>query len=160
MPHNSHNSQNTGATVGLSNGVLSTNGNTGIGGTATTAGSSSPGEDLGSTDEVKVFKDEDEQDEAISSQDHLQEIDEEKKGLIDLTENEVCSHIIIISQIIMIIWLYLHFEKYCSMKCCYILILNFKWNFRRKVKNRYRGRSKVQFLVNILDFSFHYPLIS
>lgn len=89
MPHNSHNSQNTGATVGLSNGVLSTNGGTGIGGTSTTTGSSSPGDDLGSTDEVKVFKDEGEQEnEEISSQTLL----EEKSSLIDLTESEV-SHV-------------------------------------------------------------------
>lgn len=82
MPHNS---QNAGATVGLSNGVsLSTNGGTGIGGTTTSAGSSSPGDDLGSTDEVKVFKDEGEQEE-ISSQNLL----EEKSSLIDLTESEV-----------------------------------------------------------------------
>lgn len=86
MPHNSHNSQSAGATVGLSNGVLSTNGGTGIGGTSTTTGSSSPGDDLGSTDEVKVFKDEGEQEtEEISSQTLL----EEKSSLIDLTESEV-----------------------------------------------------------------------
>lgn len=85
MPHNSHNTQNAGATVGMSNGVLSTNGNAGIAGTTTTAGSSSPGDDLGSTDEVKVFKDEGEQDEEISSQNLL----EEKSSLIDLTESEV-----------------------------------------------------------------------
>lgn len=85
MPHNSHNSQNAGGgAVGLSNGVLSTNGGTGIG-TTTTAGSSSPSDDLGSTDEVKVFKDEGEQDEEISSQNLL----EEKSSLIDLTESEV-----------------------------------------------------------------------
>lgn len=87
MPHNSHNLQNTGTSVGLSNGVLSTNGNAGIGGTTTTAGSSSPGEDLGSTDEVKVFKDEGEQDEIISSE----TLKEEKSSLIDLTDNEVCT---------------------------------------------------------------------
>ncbi|XP_031621997.1 protein pangolin, isoforms A/H/I/S isoform X5 [Contarinia nasturtii] len=79
MPHNSHNSQSAGATVGLSNGVLSTNG-----GTSTTTGSSSPN-DEGSTDEVKVFKDEGEQEnEEISSQSLL----EEKSSLIDLTESE------------------------------------------------------------------------
>lgn len=89
MPHNSHNSQSVGATVGLSNGVLSTNGGTGIGGTSTTTGSSSPGEDLGSTDEVKVFKDEGEQEnEEISSQTQ-QELQDEKLSLIDLTESEV-----------------------------------------------------------------------
>lgn len=89
MPHNSHNSQSAGATVGLSNGVLSTNGGTGIGGTSTTTGSSSPGEDLGSTDEVKVFKDEGEQEnEEISSQTQ-QELQDEKLSLIDLTESEV-----------------------------------------------------------------------
>lgn len=84
MPHNSHNSQNAGA-VGLSNGVMSTNNGNGIGGTTSTAASSSPGDDLGSTDEVKVFKDEGEQDEEISSQNLL----EEKSSLIDLTESEV-----------------------------------------------------------------------
>lgn len=82
MPHNSHNSQSAGATVGLSNGILSTNGGIGIGGTSTTTGSSSPGDDLGSTDEVKVFKDEGEQE-----NDEIQKtIHEEKKGLIDLTD--------------------------------------------------------------------------
>lgn len=85
MPHNSHNSQSAGVTVGLSNGALSTNGGTGIGGTSTTTGSSSPNDD-GSTDEVKVFKDEGEQEnEEISSQSLL----EEKSSLIDLTESEV-----------------------------------------------------------------------
>lgn len=92
MPHNSHNSQSVGATVGLSNGVLSTNGGSGIGGTSTTTGSSSPGEDLGSTDEVKVFKDEGEQEnEEISSQTQ-QELQDEKLSLIDLTESEVSVH--------------------------------------------------------------------
>lgn len=83
MPHNSHNSQSAGATVGLSNGILSTNGGIGIGGTSTTTGSSSPGDDLGSTDEVKVFKDEGEQE-----NDEIQKriLDQEKKNLIDLTD--------------------------------------------------------------------------
>lgn len=46
----------------------------------------SPGDDLGSTDEVKVFKDEgDKEDENISSENLL----EEKSSLIDLTESEV-----------------------------------------------------------------------
>lgn len=88
MPHNSHNSQNAGA-VGLSNGVMSTNGGNGIGSgatgtTSTAGGSSSAGDDLGSTDEVKVFKDEGEQEEEISSQN----LSEEKISLIDLTESE------------------------------------------------------------------------
>lgn len=47
---------------------------------------SSSGDDLGSTDEVKVFKDEgDREDEKISSENLL----EEKSSLIDLTESEV-----------------------------------------------------------------------
>lgn len=46
----------------------------------------SSGDDLGSTDEVKVFKDEgDREDEKISSENLL----EEKSSLIDLTESEV-----------------------------------------------------------------------
>lgn len=98
MPHNSHNSQSVGATVGLSNGVLSTNGGTGIGGTSNTTGSSSPGEDLGSTDEVKVFKDEGEQEnEEISSQTQ-QELQDEKLSLIDLTESEVSAKKIVPKQ--------------------------------------------------------------
>jgi len=49
---------------------------------------SSPGDDLGSTDEVKVFKDEgDKEDENISGENLL----EEKSSLIDLTESEVSS---------------------------------------------------------------------
>lgn len=136
MPHNSHNSQNAGGgAVGLSNGVLSTNGNTGIG-TTTTAGSSSPSDDLGSTDEVKVFKDEGEQDEEISSQNLL----EEKSSLIDLTESEVRSPIAI------------HFMR-----------LNFKWNkfkfnkkiyptilssFRFRIKSRSQDRNKDLSLVS------------
>lgn len=49
---------------------------------------SSSGDDLGSTDEVKVFKDEgDREDEKISSENLL----EEKSSLIDLTESEVSS---------------------------------------------------------------------
>lgn len=47
----------------------------------------SSGDDLGSTDEVKVFKDEgDREDEKISSENLLVE---EKSSLIDLTESEV-----------------------------------------------------------------------
>ena len=47
---------------------------------------SSTGDDLGSTDEVKIFKDEgDREDEKISSENLL----EEKSSLIDLTESEV-----------------------------------------------------------------------
>lgn len=48
--------------------------------------SSSGGDDLGSTDEVKVFKDEgDGEDEKRSSEN----LTEEKSSLIDLTESEV-----------------------------------------------------------------------
>lgn len=47
--------------------------------------SGSGGDDLGSTDEVKVFKDEGE-DEKRSSEN----LTEEKSSLIDLTESEVC----------------------------------------------------------------------
>lgn len=51
-----------------------------------TTTTSSSGDDLGSTDEVKVFKDEgDREDEKISSENLL----EEKSSLIDLTESEV-----------------------------------------------------------------------
>lgn len=47
----------------------------------------SSGDDLGSTDEVKIFKDEgDHEDEKISSENLLVE---EKSSLIDLTESEV-----------------------------------------------------------------------
>lgn len=50
--------------------------------------SSSGGDDLGSTDEVKVFKDEgDGEDEKRSSEN----LTEEKSSLIDLTESEVQS---------------------------------------------------------------------
>lgn len=50
--------------------------------------SSSGGDDLGSTDEVKVFKDEgDGEDEKRSSEN----LTEEKSSLIDLTESEVWS---------------------------------------------------------------------
>ena len=50
------------------------------------------GDDLGSTDEVKVFKDEgDKEDENVSSENLL----EEKSSLIDLTESEVrCSNVL------------------------------------------------------------------
>jgi transcription factor 7-like 2 len=51
-----------------------------------TTHANSSGDDLGSTDEVKVFKDEgDKEDENISSENLL----EEKSSLIDLTESEV-----------------------------------------------------------------------
>lgn len=98
MPHNSHSSQNASATGSAANSSNSTNlssNNNGATSANTTApnsasgagagGSSSPGDDLGSADEVKVFKDEGEQDEEISSQNLL----EEKSSLIDLTESEV-----------------------------------------------------------------------
>lgn len=49
------------------------------------------GDDLGSTDEVKVFKDEGE-DEKRSSEN----LTEEKSSLIDLTESEVSDFLIII----------------------------------------------------------------
>lgn len=113
MPHSSHSSQNissgaigsagsthSSATLNNINNGGDTGGNAQISShsgsnngpgssasatTAVTTGSSSPGDDLGSTDEVKVFKDEGEQDEEISSQNLL----EEKSSLIDLTESEV-----------------------------------------------------------------------
>lgn len=96
MPHNSHSSQNASATGSAANSNnstnLSSNGATNANTTAPNStsgagagGSSSPGDDLGSADEVKVFKDEGEQDEEISSQNLL----EEKSSLIDLTESEV-----------------------------------------------------------------------
>ena len=47
------------------------------------------GDDLGSTDEVKVFKDEGE-DEKRSSEN----LTEEKSSLIDLTESEVCEPVL------------------------------------------------------------------
>ena len=47
--------------------------------------SGSGGDDLGSTDEVKVFKDEGEENEKTS----LENLTEEKSSLIDLTESEV-----------------------------------------------------------------------
>lgn len=98
MPHNSHSTQNASATgsAANSNSTTNLNSNNGTGATSSSgpnsaggagAGSSSPGDDLGSTDEVKVFKDEGEQDEEISSQNLL----EEKSSLIDLTESEVIS---------------------------------------------------------------------
>lgn len=140
MPHNSHNTQNVGATVGMSNGVLSTNGNAGIAGTTTTASSSSPGDDLCSADEVKVFKDEGEQDEEISSQNLL----EEKSSLIDLTESEVSD-------------LFLNVD---CMRCLHLAsnVLDIRRTFsfkkikiicRRRAGNHSRDRSKVQFLVRI-----------
>lgn len=53
----------------------------------------SSGDDLGSTDEVKVFKDEgDREDEQKSSENLL----EEKSSLIDLTESEVSNGFIYI----------------------------------------------------------------
>lgn len=45
----------------------------------------SPGDDLGSTDEVKVFKDEGDRDDDKNSSENLFE---EKSSLIDLTESE------------------------------------------------------------------------
>lgn len=52
----------------------------------------SSGDDLGSTDEVKIFKDEgDHEDEKISSENLLVE---EKSSLIDLTESEVSAETI------------------------------------------------------------------
>lgn len=55
--------------------------------TSHTRHTGSSGDDLGSTDEVKIFKDEgDREDEKISSENLLVE---EKSSLIDLTESEV-----------------------------------------------------------------------
>lgn len=56
--------------------------------------SGSGGDDLGSTDEVKVFKDEGE-DEKRSSEN----LTEEKSSLIDLTESEVNNHACLIALI-------------------------------------------------------------
>lgn len=109
MPHNSHSSQNASATGSAANSNnstnLSSNGATSANTTAPNSasgagagGSSSPGDDLGSADEVKVFKDEGEQDEEISSQNLL----EEKSSLIDLTESEVnifCNPIMYLAKI-------------------------------------------------------------
>lgn len=62
--------------------------------------SSSGGDDLGSTDEVKVFKDEgDGEDEKRSSEN----LTEEKSSLIDLTESEV-----------LILYFCLHFTCFCK----------------------------------------------
>ena len=55
--------------------------------TSLTRHTGTSGDDLGSTDEVKIFKDEgDREDEKISSENLLVE---EKSSLIDLTESEV-----------------------------------------------------------------------
>jgi hypothetical protein len=51
----------------------------------TTAAPASPGDDFGSTDEVKVFKDEGDKEDEQQSEILL----EEKSSLIDLTESEV-----------------------------------------------------------------------
>lgn len=56
---------------------------------ASSAAPSSPGDDFGSTDEVKVFKDEGDKEDEQSSGENL--LLEEKSSLIDLTESEVCS---------------------------------------------------------------------
>lgn len=60
------------------------------GGAAATssAAPSSPGDDFGSTDEVKVFKDEGDKEEEQLQSNELT-LDEEKSSLIDLTESEV-----------------------------------------------------------------------
>jgi N-terminal CTNNB1 binding len=61
-----------------------------VGAAATSsAAPSSPGDDFGSTDEVKVFKDEGEKEDEQSSGENL--LLEEKSSLIDLTESEVRS---------------------------------------------------------------------
>lgn len=54
---------------------------------ASSAAPSSPGDDFGSTDEVKVFKDEGDKEDEQSSGENL--LLEEKSSLIDLTESEV-----------------------------------------------------------------------
>lgn len=56
-------------------------------GTASSAAPSSPGDDFGSTDEVKVFKDEGDKEDEQSCGENL--LLEEKSSLIDLTESEV-----------------------------------------------------------------------
>lgn len=56
-------------------------------GPASSAAPSSPGDDFGSTDEVKVFKDEGDKEDEQSSGENL--LLEEKSSLIDLTESEV-----------------------------------------------------------------------
>lgn len=58
-----------------------------VGATASSAAPSSPGDDFGSTDEVKVFKDEGDKEDEQSSGENL--LLEEKSSLIDLTESEV-----------------------------------------------------------------------
>jgi N-terminal CTNNB1 binding len=59
-----------------------------VGAAATSsAAPSSPGDDFGSTDEVKVFKDEGEKEDEQSLGENL--LLEEKSSLIDLTESEV-----------------------------------------------------------------------
>ena len=57
---------------------------------ASSAAPSSPGDDFGSTDEVKVFKDEGDKEDEQSSGENL--LLEEKSSLIDLTESEVSWH--------------------------------------------------------------------
>lgn len=54
------------------------------------ASPSSPGDDFGSTDEVKVFKDEGEKEDEQQLGENLLE---EKSSLIDLTESEVSSRL-------------------------------------------------------------------
>lgn len=91
MPHNNHSSQNASASGSAANSNSATNLNSSNNGTVGGAnssgpnsaggagGSSSPSDDLGSTDEVKVFKDEGEEDEEISSQN----LQDEKESLIE-----------------------------------------------------------------------------
>lgn len=59
----------------------------------TTASPASPGDDFGSTDEVKVFKDEGEKEDEQQLGENLLE---EKSSLIDLTESEVGLHLFLL----------------------------------------------------------------
>lgn len=66
---------------------------------ASSAAPSSPGDDFGSTDEVKVFKDEGDKEDEQSSGENL--LLEEKSSLIDLTESEVSWKSIILAKLIL-----------------------------------------------------------
>lgn len=94
MPHTNHSTQNASASGSAANSNSATNLNSSNNGGGNSSGpnsaggaggSSSPSDDLGSTDEVKVFKDEGDEDEEVSSQN----LQDEKESLIE-SEVSVC----------------------------------------------------------------------
>lgn len=103
---------------------------------ASSAAPSSPGDDFGSTDEVKVFKDEGDKEDEQSSGENL--LLEEKSSLIDLTESEVSGRSALLTKDAQV-----RTHPLTNSTLMTLLCLSFPISISRRISQRSRRRDKI-----------------